>query len=508
MGVSTLDVTPKEALVLRRQYTTFLLLCLRWLQRLLLPTPPLQRPTLDLLWALDEGHLPLLVRECPVTMQYLHLLGELDWSRFPERARNRAWPGPQPQKRAPFVAAFLIKLNENKPCMSGLRSFLVNHPGLIWLLGFPLAPSPKSPWGFDPEKSLPCRQHFSRILRTLQPDQVRFLLAASVALVGSELDDVTRSDNLSPFGDEISLDTKHILAWVRENNPKEFIPHRFDKHNQPKGDPDCKLGCKKRRNLPTHDGTNTTPTQEGMPAGSIEVGDYYWGYASGVVATKVGDWGEVVLAERTQTFDQGDQTFFFPLMHQTQQHLGRRPTFGAFDAAFDAFYVYDYFHDAGGFAAVPYAGRKDHRKQFDAQGLPLCAAGLAMPLRSTFHKKSLCLVPHQCGRYGCPLSLDESGRLACPIHHPNWAKGGCSTTLATSPGARIRHQLDRHSEQYQRLYRQRTATERINAQAKELGIERPRLRNACSIANQNTLIYVLINMRTLHRIRTRKAQRR
>ena len=40
-------------------------------------------------------------------------------------------------------------------------------------------------------------------------------------------------------------------------------------------------------------------------------------------------------------------------MQQVEQRLGRRPRYGAFDAAYDAFYVYQYFHEAGGFAAVP-----------------------------------------------------------------------------------------------------------------------------------------------------------
>ena len=42
--------------------------------------------------------------------------------------------------------------------------------------------------------------------------------------------------------------------------------------------------------------------------------------------------------------------------------------------------------------------------------------------------------------------------------------------------------------------------ERINAQAKDLVIERPYLRNQQSIINQNTLIYALINLRALQRI--------
>jgi hypothetical protein len=44
-------------------------------------------------------------------------------------------------------------------------------------------------------------------------------------------------------------------------------------------------------------------------------------------------------------------------------------------------------------------------------------------------------------------------------------------------GARIRHLLDCHSEEYQALYNQRTTCERIFSQAVGLGIEQPKLRN-------------------------------
>jgi hypothetical protein len=50
------------------------------------------------------------------------------------------------------------------------------------------------------------------------------------------------------------------------------------------------------------------------------------------------------------------------------------------------------------------------------------------------------------------------------------------------------------------------ATRRINSQAKALGIERPYLRNGKAIANQNTLIYILINLRMLQRIRNRQPE--
>ncbi len=79
--------------------------------------------------------------------------------------------------------------------------------------------------------------------------------------------------------------------------------------------------------------------------------------------------------------------------------------------------------------------------------------------------------------------------------------------MATSIGARLRYQIDRDSQDYKTLFKQRTASERINSQSLELGIERPKLRNGQSIANQNTLIYVLINLHAFHRIRALRDQR-
>ncbi|GER89786.1 hypothetical protein KDW_39480 [Dictyobacter vulcani] len=66
-------------------------------------------------------------------------------------------------------------------------------------------------------------------------------------------------------------------------------------------------------------------------------------------------------------------------------------------------------------------------------------------------------------------------------------------------GARIRVSLDHESPLYKAVYTQRTSCERINSQAKALGIERPRVHNHRSVANLNTLTYVIINGRALSR---------
>lgn len=448
--------------------------------------------------------LPWFVQQSPVAMRYLDLLGDLSWENMPDRDLCRNW-GKQTIPYAAFSAACLIKIDQGLHCMAQFHRYLQEHPALVWLLGFPLVPSSQYPWGFDVLASLPTHRHFTRLLRTMPNSTLQFLLDETVQALKVEL-----ASLVADFGHTISLDTKHILAWVKENNPKAYIKRdRFNKHKQPAGDPDCKLGCKRRHNQRTSaSDPPATPDAYPVPADTISVGEYYWGYASGVVATKVPDWGEFVLAELTQPFDQPDVSYFFPLMADVERRLGFRPLFGAFDAAFDAHYVYEYFHrepEGPGFAAVPFSQRGGHKKSFHQNGLPLCSAGLPMPLKYRFICRTE-LVEHERGRYLCPLLFPTPSGETCPIDHKNWAKGGCITTMATSVGARIRYQLDRHSDAYKLVYKQRTATERVNAQAKALGIERPKIRNGQGIVNQNTLIYILINLRVLQRIRLRKRE--
>lgn len=467
---------------------------------------PLQRPGLRELASLPVAKLPLQVRESDVAMHYLRLLGDLDWPNFPIQADQRLCCEQPALPLSSFAAACLVKLDQRKVYMSNLRTYLVQNPALQWVLGFPLVAAPQYSWGFDPN-ALPTERHFCRLLREMPNTALQFLLDETVRLIRAEL----RSE-VPNFGECVALDTKHIIAWVKENNPKAYLEEkRFDKHQQPGGDPDCKLGCKRKKNQGKGQAVAegvTTPRTNPVPAGQVSLGEYYWGYGSGVVATKVDEWGEFVLAELTQPFDHADVSYFFPLMTVTERRLGFRPKYGALDAAYDAFYVYEYFHTAGGFAAVPLVekGKTMHRR-FDPQGLPLCAAGLAMPLKQVYRDRTTAIIEYERGQYACPFFFPQPTHQPCPCHDEHWAKGGCLTTIAISVGARIRHQLDRESAAYHDVYRQRTATERINSQAKELGIERPKLRNGDSIRNLNTLTYVLINLYALQRVRQRKAER-
>ena len=294
-----------------------------------------RHPTLFDLAPLDERQLPRFVRESAVALKYLRLLGPLDWRRFPDRPDQRFSPDCPPLSHATVAAAYLVKIDQHLPYAADLREYLAEHPALVWVLGFPLVPSSLFSWGFDVCASLPTQRHFNRLLRAMPNGSLQFLLDDTVRLLREAL-----VDQAPDFGDCIALDTKHIIAWVQENNPKAYIREgRYDKTKQPTGDSDCRLGCKRKHNQAK--GQNAveslpTPTTNPVPAKHLAVGEYYWGYGSGVVATRVPAWGEFILAELTQPFDQPDVSYFKPLLADVQRRLGRRPRFGAFDAAFDA----------------------------------------------------------------------------------------------------------------------------------------------------------------------------
>ena len=94
----------------------------------------------------------------------------------------------------------------------------------------------------------------------------------------------------------------------------------------------------------------------------------------------------------------------------------------------------------------------------------------------------------------CPLLFPQpSGHSGS---HHQFAKGvGCVNHINIEQDGWIRVRLDRQSDPYKRLYNQRSAAERINSQAKALGIKTPKVRNFYSVVNLNILSYLVINAR-------------
>jgi hypothetical protein len=90
-----------------------------------------------------------------------------------------------------------------------------------------------------------------------------------------------------------------------------------------------------------------------------------------------------------------------------------------------------------------------------------------------------------------------------PVTMSNFASTKAASKLSKDinleAGGLMRVALDRESPLYQLIYNQRTSCERINSQAKDLGIERPKARNIRSIRTLNTLIYLTINLKALQK---------
>ena len=178
------------------------------------------------IWPFPD-YAPDYIRPFPTILRYGELLGPLDWSHFPERNLVRNW-GQSSIPYAALIVTELIRLNAPYTSMSAAQRCLLEHPGFIPLLGFPLPFDPAEPLGFNPRASLPTRPHLNYMLRTMPQSAAQFLLADSVQLILAEL---LSRQVASP--DCISLDTKHILAWVKENNPKAYVADRFNKNKQP-----------------------------------------------------------------------------------------------------------------------------------------------------------------------------------------------------------------------------------------------------------------------------------
>jgi len=428
----------------------------------------------------DQRGLATELESDPVVQRYRSFFALLDWTQVPERATARPWPGEMPHPESAYVKALLVKLCEQKTYVTDLRRFLVEHPLLVLDLGFHPVPDPTQRDGFDVDQTVPGDRWLRHKQQTLDNALLRALLRATVHALQQEI---------PGLGDTVAVDVKHIYAWVQENNPKAYVTNRYDPDRQPRGDGDGRLGVKRSTNQERPDGTTTVRKE------------YVWGYGTGVVAATDPRYGDVVLAEYTQPFNETDPTYDRPLYQQTVDTLGFRPKNITADAAVDAWYVYQDAAEVGGIAAVPLNTRGHPAPQLGPNGIHQCPQGREMrPLYAFDHGEG-----ERAQALRCPLLVPRATGQTCD--HEQFAKGvGCVKYINITAGGKQRIQLDRQAEPYTGLYRQRTAAERINSQAKALGIERPQVRNSDSVHNLNTLTYVVINARALQRARAVNAQ--
>src|SRR5581483_1747947 len=209
-------------------------------------------------------------------------------------------------------------------------------------------------YGFDVERTVPTARWLREKQRTLSQDVLQDLLVWLVQDLREEI---------PGLGEVVAFDVTHIYAWVRENNPRVYVQGTFDVTYIPKGDPDCRLGVKKSSNQEKADGTKK------------EKKESLFGYGSGIATCTNPIYGDVVLAEYTQPFNEGDITYFTSLYIRTVATLEFFPTHITADAAFDAWYTYQTVVHRGGIAAIPLKDLSNTPFPRLPDGTPRCPIG-------------------------------------------------------------------------------------------------------------------------------------
>ena len=268
----------------------------------------------------DQHTLTLMQEHEPVVQRYRQFFALFEWSAVPQPPLDRSRPGKRPHPHSAYVKALLLKINEGFAHCTQLRRFLVEHPLLVLELGFRPVLNLSQPYGFDVERTVPTARWLSEQQRILSQPVLQALLVATVQDLCAEI---------PGLGETVAFDVTHLYASVQENNLRAYVKERYHKEHQPKGDPDCKLGVKRSTNKEQPDGSTK------------EEKEYLWGYGSGVASATIPGYGDVVVAEYTQPFNENDITYFVPLYLRTVATLGFFPTHLTADAAFDALHLSD-----------------------------------------------------------------------------------------------------------------------------------------------------------------------
>ncbi len=261
---------------------------------------------------IDQSTIVTLLDHDPVVRDYRVFFSLLDWTSVEQWEAQQSLRGRPAHPEAAYLKAFLVRIREGLMYTSELRRFFLKHPLLVIELGFHLVLDSNQLYGIDCDQTLPCEYWLREKLRTFDPALLQALLHATV---------LDLQEEIPGLGEVVAFDVKPIYAWVKENNLRAYVKDRYDKTHILAGDPDCKLGVKRSTNQEQPDGS------------TIEKKELLWGYGSGVAAATTADYGDVVLAQYTQPFNEGDITYFRPLYQQAVVALNNFPTHLTADAA-------------------------------------------------------------------------------------------------------------------------------------------------------------------------------
>jgi hypothetical protein len=214
----------------------------------------------------DQSTLQRMLEHDPVVQFYDEFFALLDWSVVPDSAPDPHRPGKRPHPETAYLKALLIKISEKLEHCTDLRTYLLRHPLLVLKLGFRPVLDGTAAYGFDVERTVPSARWLRQKQRCLDRRLLQDLLAATVQAL---------QDDIPGLGETVAFDVKHLYAWVKENNPRVYVGDRYCKEQQPRGDPDCRVGVKRSTNQEQPDGSTK------------EKKEYLWGYGTGIATSFV-----------------------------------------------------------------------------------------------------------------------------------------------------------------------------------------------------------------------------
>ncbi len=354
------------------------------------------------------------------------VLEALDAEKLLAALERKHWTGRDGYSMRGMWAALIAGVVHNHSTLIGVVRLLERDKGVREVCGFA-------------KDNLPSEDALGRFLRKL----VRHEKEVEECFIGL----VKRLREIIPgFGQKVVGDSTDILAWSNG-------------HRTNPSDPDAAWGAKPAG----HRASKDTDSKDGKK------GDlYYWfGYKLHLLIDAI---TELPISFVVTPANVGDTVELPALMEKADlKRPETRPEVAIFDKGYDSKANHDIiYHDYKAAPIIPIREKKGAQLEgiCNAKGTPTCGCGLPMVYwgRDGGYLK-----------YRCP---DVLGKATCKDISPcTTSKYGCVLKLPIAEDVRCHPPVPRETKKWDRLYKLRTAVERVNSRLKDiLGLRRITLR--------------------------------
>jgi len=267
--------------------------------------------------------------------------------------------------------------------------------------------------------------------------------------------------------DTFIMDSKPVMAATRENNFKNSSRNCTKKDKKPKRNPAATL---------SYYSSQKDPENRKL---------FFWGYRTHVIVSKEG----IPLVEITLPNNVTDERVAHRLIKKLKRlYRFKKNSIFIADKAYDCRELYNFIVDTmKGQAFIPLNPRNTQdEKFFSPNGTPLCEAGLEMKSAGIWteglRKRS---------KFRCPLKSSPSE--LCPTNNPRFANlYGCTANFDITDDARS--QVQRGSDQFKEIYRQRQTVEQYFSRLGDREVEQTTHYKLRTVQNQMTIAHLSLSL--------------